>query len=40
MNEYYGHSVLLIESICEAENKHCPQASLDNFFKKDNSENC
>ena len=23
-DEYYGHSILLIESICEAENKHYP----------------
>ena len=33
-DEYYGHSILLIESIYEAENKHYPQTFLDNFFCK------
>ena len=29
----YGHSILLIESICESENKYYPQTFLDNFFE-------
>ena len=36
-DKYYGHSILLIEYICEAENKHYSQTFLDNFFKKHNS---
>ena len=32
-DKYYGHSILLIESICEVENKHYPQTFLDNFFE-------
>ena len=35
-DKYYGHSILLIESICEEENKYYPQTFLDNFFE-DNS---
>ena len=35
--EYYDNSILLIESICEAENKHYPQTFLDKFFEKYNS---
>ena len=35
--EYYGHSIVLIESICEAENKHCPQTFKNFFFEKHNS---
>ena len=36
-DECYGHSILLIESVCEAENKHYPQTFLDNHFEKHNS---
>ena len=36
-DEYYGNSILLIESICEAENKHYPLIFLDKFFEKHNS---
>ena len=36
-NEYYGRSILLIESTCEAENKYYPQTFLENFFEKHNS---
>ena len=32
-DEYYGHSLLLLESICELENKYCPQTFLDEFFE-------
>ena len=32
--EYYGHSILLIESICEGGNKHYPQTFLEIFFLK------
>ena len=31
--EYYGHSILLLESICEVENKYYPQTFLDEFFE-------
>ena len=32
-DEYYGHSILLLESICEVKNKYYPQTSLDKFFE-------
>ena len=32
-DEYYGHSVLLLESICEVENKYYPQPFLRKFFE-------
>ena len=32
-DEYYGHSILLLESICEVENKYYPQTFLDEFFE-------
>ena len=32
-NKYCGHSTLLLESICEVENKYYPQTSLDNLFE-------
>ena len=32
-DKYYGHSILLIESIREAENKYYPQTLLDNLFE-------
>ena len=32
-DKYYGHSILLIESICKAENKYYPQTFLDEFFE-------
>ena len=35
-DEYYGHSILLLESICEVEN---PQTFLGEFFKKHNDNN-
>ena len=31
-DEYYGHSILSLESICEAENKYYPQKFLDEFL--------
>ena len=33
-DEYYGHSILLLESISEVESKYYPQTFLDNFFEK------
>ena len=38
-DKYYGHSILLLESICEVENKYYPQTFLDIFFKKHNDNN-
>ena len=38
-DECYSHSILLLESICEVENKHYPQTFLDKFFKIDNDNN-
>ena len=32
-NKYCGHSILLLESICEVENKCYPQTFLDKFFE-------
>ena len=32
-DEYYGHSTLLIESICEVENKYYPQRILNDFLE-------
>ena len=32
-DEYYRHSILLIEFICEVENKYYPQTFLDEFFE-------
>ena len=32
-DEYYGHSILLLEPISEEENKHYPQTFLGEFFK-------
>ena len=32
-HKYYGHSILLLEFICEVENKHDPQTFLDKFFE-------
>ena len=32
-NKYCGHSILLLESIYEAENKYYPQTFLDKFFE-------
>ena len=32
-NEYCGHSILLLESICEVENKYYPQTFLHKFFE-------
>ena len=37
-DEYYGHSVLLLESICEVENKY-PQTFLDEILKIHNDKN-
>ena len=31
-DKYYGHSILLLESISEVENKYYPQTFLDRFF--------
>ena len=30
-DKYYGHSILLLESICEVKNKYYPQTFLDKF---------
>ena len=35
--EYYGNSILLIESICEVKSRCYPQSFLDKFFEKHNS---
>ena len=32
-DEYYGHSILLLESICEVKSKYYAQAFLDKFFE-------
>ena len=32
-NKYCGYSILLLESICEVENKYYPQKLLDKFFE-------
>ena len=31
-DKYYGHSVLILESICEVRNKYYPQTFLDNIL--------
>ena len=38
-DEYYVHSMLLLESISEVENKYYPQTFLDEFFKIHNDNN-
>ena len=38
-DKYYGHSILLLESICEVENKYYLQAFLDKFFEKHDDNN-
>ena len=38
-NKYSGHSILLLESICEVENKYYPQTFLDKFFECNSVEN-
>ena len=35
-DKYYGNSILLIESICKAENKYYPQTFLNVFFETHN----
>ena len=37
--EYYGRSILLLESIREVENKYYPQTFLDEFLKIHNDNN-
>ena len=32
-DKYCGHSILLLESICEEETKYYPQAFLDKIFQ-------
>ena len=32
-DKYHGHSILSLESICEAENKYYSQTFLDKFFE-------
>ena len=32
-DEYYGYSILLLESISEVQNEHYPQTFLDKFFE-------
>ena len=38
-DENYGHSILLLESICEIENKYYPKIFLDKLFEKSNDNN-
>ena len=38
-NEYCGHLILLLESICEVENKYYPQTFLHKFFECNNNKN-
>ena len=38
-NEYFDHSILLLESICEVKNKYYPWTFLDDFFKIHNDNN-
>ena len=38
-NDYYGHSILLSESICAVKNKYYPQKFLDKFFETNNDNN-
>ena len=38
-NKYCGHSILLLESICEVKNKYYPQTFLDKFFECNSAEN-
>ena len=35
----YGHSILLLESISEVENRYYPQTFLGKFFKTNNDNN-
>ena len=37
--EYFGHSILLLESIYEVEHEYYPQTLLDKFFKIHNDNN-
>ena len=38
-NKYCGHSILLLESICEVENKYYPRTFLDKLFECNSVEN-
>ena len=38
-DDYCGHSISLLESICEVENKYYPQTSLHKFFECSNNKN-
>ena len=38
-NKYCGHLILLLESICEVENKYYPQIFLDKIFECNSVEN-
>ena len=38
-DKYYGHSILLLESISEVKNKYYPQTFLDKFFEKHDGNN-
>ena len=38
-DKYYGHSMLLLESISEVKNKYYPQTFLDMFFEKHDDNN-
>ena len=38
-DEYYGHSILLLESFCEVKNKHYPATFFDQFFEIHNNNN-
>ena len=38
-DEYYGHSILLLESISEVENKYYRQTLLHKFFEKHDDSN-
>ena len=38
-DKYYGHSIILLKSISEVENKYYPQTMLDKFFECNNNKN-
>ena len=38
-DQHFGHSIILLESICEVKSKCYPQRFLDKFFKCNNNRN-
>ena len=38
-DKYYGHSIILLESICKVESKYYLLIFLDKFFQKHNDNN-